>query len=442
MMAAEASWDVSERAAKRIAWRLLPILITVYILSFLDRANVGYAGLDMARDLGFSDRVFGFGAGIFAFGYFIFEIPGALLVERWSARRWLAAIQIIWGTLTIFISALHTSRQFYIARFLLGLAEAGCFPGVVVYLTHWFRSKDRAKAAAIFMTAVPMSSVIGSPLSGWVLGHHWLGLIGWRWLFVVEGIPAVIMGFVTLFCLTDWPRDANWLREEERNWIGDELRRENEAKARIRAWTMWEALRKPQVILLTLVYFFALIGIYGFVIWFPAIVKRSSGLPNMSVTLLSALPYIAALGAMLWNGWHSDRTAERRWHTALPLFLGAACLGLALIAGSSLLLGFAAMVVAGACTTAFLPSFWALPTEMLTASAAAASIGLINSVGNLGAFAGPYAIGYLRTTTNSFAPGLLFVLGSMLLGGMLVLRAKPSRADVPLHDSAAATTMT
>lgn len=427
MTAAEKPSDLRRRTTQRIAWRLLPFLIIVYVISFLDRANVGYAGLEMARDLAFSDRVFGFGAGIFAVGYFIFEIPGALLVERWSARRWIAGVLITWGLVTVLISAVHTPRQFYVARFLLGLAEAGCFPGLVVYLTHWFRYEDRAKAAAMFMTAIPMSSVVGSPLSGWVLGHQWLGLTGWRWLFVVEGIPAVIMGFVTLFYLTDWPREANWLQKEERDWISEELRRENEVKARTRHTTVWEALRKREVIVLTLAYFFALVGIYGFVIWFPTIVKRSTGLPNMAVTLLSALPYVAGLGAMLCNGWHSDRTGERRWHTAVPLFLGAACLGVALAAGSNLLLGFVAMVAVGACTTAFLPTFWALPTEMLTASAAAASIGLINSVGNLGGFAGPYVIGYLDTTTNSFTPGLLFVSASMFLAGMLVLTVKVNR---------------
>ena len=427
MTTAEAPLELRRRATQRIAWRLLPFLITIYVLSFLDRTNVGFAGLEMTRDLGFSDRVFGFGAGIFAVGYFVFEIPGALLVERWSARRWIASILITWGLITVLMSAMHTPRQFYIARFLLGLAEAGCFPGLIVYLTHWFRHEDRGKAAAMFMTAIPMSSVVGSPLAGWVLGHQWLDVGGWRWLFVVEGVPAVIMGVLTLFYLTDWPREAKWLPPAEREWISEELRREGEAKERTQHCTVWEALRKREVIKLTLVYFLGCVGIYGFVIWFPTIVKRASGLPNMAVTLLSALPFVVGLGAMLWNGWHSDRNHERQWHTAFPLFLGAACLGLAIVAGSNLFLGFVAMVVVGACTTAILPTFWALPTEMLTASAAAAAIGLINSVGNLGGFAGPYVIGYLRTTTNSFTPGLLFVSASMFLGGVLVLTIKVRR---------------
>jgi ACS family tartrate transporter-like MFS transporter len=421
-------FDVAQRTRRRVGWRLLPFLFVLYIIAFLDRVNVGYAGLEMARDLAFSDRVFGLGAGIFSIGYFIFEIPGALIVERWSARRWIARILITWGLVTILVAAVHTPRQFYLARFLLGVAEAGFFPGLLVYLTHWFRYEDRAKAGAMFMAAIPMSNILGAPLAGWILSVHWLGLPGWRWLFVVEGIPAVSFGVLTLWLLTDWPAEAKWLPSDEREWLTAELRREKEAKARTAQWTVWQALRCPEVILLTVLYFLAIIGIYGFVIWFPTIVKRATGLPNGVVTLLSSLPYVAGLGAMLLNGWHSDRTGERRWHTAFPLFLGGAALGLTLIVRGNLWVGFAAMIVAGACSTAFMPSFWALPTELLTASAAAASIGFINSVGNLGGFAGPYFIGYLRTRTGSFAPGLAFLLACTVLSAatILMLRRGPS----------------
>jgi sugar phosphate permease len=271
------------------------------------------------------------------------------------------------------------------------------------------------------MVAIPISSIIGSPLAGLLLGVHWLGLAGWRWLFVVEGIPAVILGVVTLFYLTDWPAQASWLAADEREWITGELKREKEAKGGAGARTVGQALRKPEVLLLTLVYFLAVIGIYGFTIWFPTIVKRATGFPDLGVALLSALPYVAGVGAMLWNGWHSDRTGERRWHTAFPLFVGGLFLGLALVVQDNLLLGFVCMIVVGACTTAFMPSFWALPTAILSESAAAASVGFINSVGNLGGFAGPYAIGYLRTLTNSFSPGLAFVMVTMVLSGVFVL---------------------
>jgi ACS family tartrate transporter-like MFS transporter len=420
--------DVGQRATRRISRRLLPFLFVLYVIAFLDRVNVGYAGLEMSRDLHFSDRVFGLGAGIFSIGYFLFEIPGALIVERWSARKWIARILVTWGIVTILMAAVHTPRQFYVARFLLGVAEAGFFPGIVVYLTHWFRYENRAKAGAIFMAAIPMSSIIGSPLAGWILSQHWMDIASWRWLFVAEGVPAILFGILTLVFLTDWPVQAHWLAADERAWIDAELRGEKEAKSKVRAWTIWQAMRSREVILLTLVYFFAIIGIYGFVIWFPTIVQRATNLPNMAVTLLAALPYVAGLAAMIWNGWHSDRTGERRWHTAFPLFLGAGCLAVAIRSSAHLPLAFLCMVVVGACTTAFMPSFWALPTAMLTESAAAASIGLINSVANLGGFAGPFFIGYLRTAANSFTPGLVFLLVCMVLSGMLalLLRAAPT----------------
>jgi MFS transporter, ACS family, tartrate transporter len=428
MPVAESLPGVAERAAKRIGWRLLPFLFVLYVIAFLDRVNVGYAGLEMSRDLHLSDRVFGLGAGIFSVGYFLFEIPGALIVERWSARRWIARILITWGFVTIFMAAVHTPREFYLARFLLGVAEAGFFPGIVVYLTHWFRYEDRAKAGALFMAAIPMSSIIGSPLSGWILSQRWSQIAGWRWLFILEGIPAILFGLLTLAYLTDWPAQAKWLAADEREWISGELQREKAAKTRERSWTTWEAMRSREVIHLTLVYFFAIIGIYGFVIWFPTIVQRATGLPNMAVTLLSALPYVVGLAAMLFNGWHSDRTGERRWHTAFPLFLGAAGLAVAISSGSNLLLGFVSMIVVGACTTAFMPSFWALPTAILSESAAAASIGLINSVANLGGFAGPFFIGYLRTITNSFTPGLVFLLVSLAISGGLALTLRVQKA--------------
>jgi len=408
-------------AVRKVSVRLLPFLFLLYIIAFLDRVNVSFAGLEMTRDLNFSDRVFGLGAGIFFVGYVVFEIPGALLVERWSARRVIARILVTWGIVTVLVALVRTPGQFYAARFLLGAAEAGFFPGVVVYLTHWFRYEDRAKAAALFMAAIPVANVIGSPLAGAILGVRWAGWPGWRWLFVLEGIPAVIFGLVTLYFLPDWPRDAKWLEPEERNWIQQELEREKEAKTKTGGVSIAQALRMPSVILLTLVYFLAVTGIYGFAVWFPTILKRATGFTNGAVTLLAALPYLAGVAAMLFNGWHSDRTRERRWHTAVPLFVGAACLGAALLAGGHLFVAFVLMVVVGACTTSFLPSFWPLPTQFLSASAAAASIGLINALGNLGGFLGPYTMGFLRSRTGSFTAGLTVLLASMAAGGALVL---------------------
>jgi ACS family tartrate transporter-like MFS transporter len=416
---------------RKIALRLLPFLFLLYIVAFLDRVNVSFAGLDMTRDLNFSDRVFGLGAGIFFIGYVVFEIPGALLVERWSARKVLARILVTWGMVTVLVALVRTPGQFYAARFLLGAAEAGFFPGVLVYLTHWFRYEDRAKAAALFMAAIPVANVIGSPLAGAILSFNWGGWPGWRWLFVLEGIPAVVLGMVTIYFLPDWPGEAKWLEPAEREWITQELAREREAKLAVKRVSIAEALGMPRVILLTLVYFLSVTGIYGFAVWFPTILKRATGFSNFAVTLLAALPYAAGAVAMLVNGWHSDRSRERRWHTALPLFLGAVCLGGALASGSNLALAFALMVVVGACTTAFLPSFWPLPTEFLAESAAAASMGLINALGNLGGFLGPYAMGYLRSRSGSFARGLMVLLTCMAAAGMLVLLV-PARKEEKL----------
>jgi MFS transporter, ACS family, tartrate transporter len=415
---------------RRIGVRLLPFVFLLYIVAFLDRVNVSFAGLEMSRDLNFSDRVFGLGAGIFFVGYVVFEIPGALLVERWSARKVIARILLTWGIVTVLVALVKSPGQFYAARFLLGAAEAGFFPGVLVYLTHWFRYEDRAKAAALFMAAIPVANVIGSPLAGAILSVHWAGWPGWRWLFVLEGLPAVVLGVVTLYFLPDWPADAKWLAKDEREWITRELETEKAAKAGAREISVGEALRMPRVILLTLIYFLSVTGIYGFAMWFPTILKRATGYSNLTVTLLAALPYVAGVAAMLLNGWHSDRSRERRWHTAIPLFAGAASLGLAIFFSNSLGVAFALMIVVGACTTAFLPSFWPLPSEFLVTSAAAAAMGLINALGNLGGFLGPYAMGFLRSHTGSFAPGLLVLLMCMAAAGILVLFL-PARKDSP-----------
>src|ERR1700741_699871 len=246
---------VASKTVRRIGVRLLPFLFLLYIIAFLDRVNVSFAGLEMTRDLGFSDRVFGLGAGIFFVGYVVFEIPGALLVERWSARKVIARILLTWGIVTVLVALVRTPVQFYAARFLLGAAEAGFFPGVLVYLTHWFPYEDRAKAAALFMAAIPVANVIGSPLAGAILNVHWLGWPGWRWLFVLEGIPAVVFGAATLFYLPDWPKDARWLAPEEREWISRELAQERAAKSQASGVSIAQALRMPQVILLTVIYF-------------------------------------------------------------------------------------------------------------------------------------------------------------------------------------------
>jgi sugar phosphate permease len=418
---------VAQRARRRIAWRLLPFLFLLYIIAFLDRMNVGAAALQMPHDLGFSDHVIGFGAGIFFIGYFLLEIPGALIAERWSARRWIGRILISWGLLTVLMAFIHSARQFYLVRFFIGAAEAGFFPAVIVYLSHWFRNKDRAKAIARFCAANPLSFVIGSPLAGYLLGISWIGLRGWRWLFILEGIPAILFGVIAIFYLTDWPRQARWLPSDERDWVAGQLSEEQQAKQSAHRFTITEALRHCDVILLTLCYFFALTGNYGLAFWLPTIFKRLSGQSDLKVTLLASLPFLAGFLVQQVNGWHSDRTGERRWHAAAPLLLSGVSLVLTVLYGSDPSLSVAFFTLVGAFYFAYHPAFWALPSMFLGESAAAASIGLINSVGNLGGFVGPMLMGYLVTRTRSFSVGLLFLAGSLCVSGMLMLAVGTGR---------------
>jgi sugar phosphate permease len=415
---------------RRIARRLLPFLFVLFVIAFLDRVNVSYAALEMTHDLSFSNRVFGFGSGIFFVGYLLFEIPGCLIVERWSARKWFARIMVTWGLITVLMAFIRTPMHFYLVRILLGAAEAGFFPGVLVYLTHWFRSEDRAKAGAMFMIAIPVANIVGSPLGGWLLGVHWFALEGWRWLFIVEGIPAIVFGVITVFYLTDLPREARWLAPQQREWITAELEREGFEKRTARSYGVWEALLQPTVIQLTVIYFFAVSSIYSLTIWLPTFLKRASGMSDLAVTMLSIVPYVAVLLAMLFNGWHSDRTNERRWHTAIPLMLGAAAFALSILPGSHFWFTFACLTVAST-ANAFLPSFWPVPSAFLGESAAAASIGLINSIGNLGSFVTPAVIGYFLDRTHSFAPGFLYVIGSLLIAIFLMLTLNMGPADRP-----------
>lgn len=422
---------VPQRARKRIAWRILPFLFLLYIIAFLDRMNIGAAALQMPADLGFDDRVVGLGAGMFFVGYLALEIPGALIAERWSARRWIARIMISWGIVTVLMAFIHTSRDFYFIRFLVGAAEAGFFPAIIVYISHWFRAADRAKAVAGFYAANPLSYVIGSPLAGLLLGISWLGLRGWRWLFILEGLPAILFGVLTLLFLTDWPRQAKWLPGDERDWIRSVLEQEKIAKQKIRRYTIWQALVQRDVILLTCCYFFATTGGYGIAFWLPTILKRLSGQSDVHVTLFAALPYLAGFIFQQINGWHSDRHLERRWHTALAIFFAGFSLMLAVVFGSSNTTAAVVLfTLVGGCYFSFHPCFWAVPTAFLTDSAAAASIGLINSLGNLGGFVGPLMMGYLVHRTHSFSAGLLYLVGSLCLSGILMLLVGTERRRV------------
>ncbi len=419
--------SVELRARRRIARRLLPFLIILFAIAYIDRVNVSYAGLEMTKDLGFDPEVFGFGTGIFFIGYFLLEIPGTLIVERWSARKWLARIIISWGLLAVLMGFIRNTNHFYIVRFLLGLAEAGFFPGIIVYLSHWFRYRERARAIAAFMTALPVSVIIVAPLSGLILGVNWLGIAGWRWVFILQGIPAVILGIITIFYLTDRPQDANWLANDERDWIINELEQEIRSKKLVKDYTVWQALGHRNVVLLALGYFCAITAVYGLAFWLPTILKRLSGFSNFEVATIAALPYCGGLAAMLLVSWSSDRHNERRWHAALSLL--AVCVGFFFAAAfqENIVLALAMFCLAGAGLYGFMPSFWSLPSAFLSESAAAASVGLINSIGNLGGFVGPFIVGYLVKVSGSFYGGMIYLSLSALAAAVLVLTVRPAK---------------
>ena len=413
------SGNTGERTRRRIALRLLPFIFLMYVVCYVDRANLSFANLRMSADLGFSDRVYGLGSGIFFIGYVLFEIPGAVIVERWSARKWMARIMLTWGVITIVTAFIKTAQQFYLARFFLGTAEASFFPGMIVYLTHWFRASDRGKAIASFYAAIPAASVAGSLVAGWLLTVHWGAIAGWRWIFIVEGIPPIMLGVVTLFYLTDRPQQAGWLPEDERSWIMRELEAELQAKKKARAYTIWQAFRDKQVLLLILPHFLAQVGAPATLFWIPTFLQRLSGLSGPQVALWVALPGFAGIAAMLVNGWHSDRSGERRWHTAAPLLFGGVIYLLVAITHSFPAV-IALLMVAGG-WYAYYPPFWTMPAAFLSESAAAACFGLINSVAHVGGFIGPSAVGYLNDWTGGMSAALVYIGASYLLAGSVVL---------------------
>jgi len=420
--------DIATRCRARVVRRLMPYLFVLYVIAYLDRVNIGFATIGgMKAELHITDWVMGIAAGIFFVGYVVLEIPGSILVEKWTAKGWIARIMISWGILAILTGFVHTKNQLYIVRFLLGAAEAGFFPGIIVYISHWFRYQDRAKAVAYLMAAVSVSNIIGSPLSGLLMKITWLGLSGWRWMFILEGVPAIILGVVTLFYLTDWPHQAKWLPKDERDWLMAELESEKKTKEGKHSLGILEAFRHREVVLLTLAYFFMVTGVYGLNFWIPSIVKNMSGLSTFKVSLITALPYCFGLVTILLVGWHSDKTNERRWHTALSMMAASAGLLLSVVFGNFAPLAIAMLCITGAGNAGYLPGFWALPTSFLSGTTAAASIGLINSFGNLGGFAGPYVVGYLSTKTGSYYGGVLYLSASALIASFLILALRATR---------------
>ena len=424
-LAAAVPSGFEDRTRHKVALRLLPFLFILYIVNYVDRTNLGFAAIGMARDLGFSDRVFGLGAGIFFASYMALQIPGALLVERWSARRVISGCMIAWGMLTVLTGLVQTPWHLYAARLVLGAAEASFFPGVIVYLSHWFQTRDRAKATSNFMAAIPISFVIGSPIAGWIISHHWLGVSGWRWLFLAEGIPAILLGAVTFLYLTDRPAEANWLKPEARAWVQESLRLERESRSK--PMPARAALRSLPVLVLAAAYFLNNPVSYVFMFWFPTMLKRMAGVSDLSLGLLGAVPFAACFVAMQVNGWHSDRQRERRWHATVPLLI-AVCGWIGLALGPQSLATAMVLFTVVAVGGASISVFFSMPTEILSQSAAAAAVGIISTMGNISSFLSPYLFAYLTTRTGSFTTALWAVAVVALTGAILTLSV-PQRSE-------------
>ena len=421
--------EVETRTIAKVSARLIPFLIICYFVAYLDRVNVGFAALTMNKDLGLTASMFGFGSGVFFLAYFIFEVPSNLLLHKFGARRWIARIMVTWGVLSgtmAFIpqisEATGVSREwtFYIVRILLGFAEAGFFPGVIFYLTLWFPGVYRARITSAFMAAIPLSSVIGSPLSGQILRMDGIaGLAGWQWLFVVEAIPALILAVVVLGYLTDRPSLATWLAPQESAWLDARLAAEDREREAVRHFSVWQSLANPRVLAISVVYFGVVACNYVLSFWLPTMVK-SFGVSTMQTTWITAIPFVVGTIGMVWYGRRSDARRERKGHMAVALLLAAGGLAACTLT-SDLTTTMVLISVAAFGIFAALPLTWTFPTAFLTGAASAAGIAVINSLGNLSGFAGPYAMGYLKDHTGGYGAGLLFSAALALVAMVVVL---------------------
>ena len=425
--------DVERAVISKLTRRLVPFLFVLYIVAYLDRINVGFAALQMQQQLHFNDAVYGFGAGVFFAGYLCFQLPSNLILDRVGARRWICLLMVIWGLVSCCMIFVTTPRSFYALRFTLGLAEAGFFPGVILYLRNWFPASARARTVAWFMTAAPLAGVVGGPISGALLTlHNRGGLAGWQWLFLMEGLPAILLGAVVVFYLTDAPGGAHWLSDDQRHWLINTIEQERHSAAASAYSSASRALLSGRIWLLTLMYFGMNTCTYGISLWLPTVIHSLSGVSSLVIGLLSAIPYVAAAIAMVIVGYHSDRTGERRWHAALLAFVGSGALLSAAYSGSVAPM-IAAISLAVLAEFSMMGPFWSMSTTLLTGSGAAAGIALINSVGNLGGFFGPYIIGKVRLSTGGFKGGLLVVAAAMAFAGCIAaaLRLQPSHPSGP-----------
>jgi len=405
---------------RKVTRRLIPLLLTSYILAYLDRVNVSFAKLQMALDLGFSDLVYGTGAGLFYIGYFLFEVPSNIILHRIGARVWITRIMITWGIISASMMFITDVRSFYVLRFLLGIAEAGFFPGIILYLTYWYPAQRRARIISLFMLGIPLAGMLGGPLSGWIMRDfdQLLGLRGWQWMFLVEAIPSVVMGLVLLRMLDNGIQDAKWLSEDERQLLQKNIEQDESVKEKV---PVVQVLRSPRVWILSLIYFTVGMGLSAIVLWLPTIIKGMGVTDVFEVGLLAAIPWCATFIPVVLVSRHADKKGERRWHFIIPLLFVAAGLTCSALFSSNNLLVFLALTVSCSAVMTAYPLFWSLPTAFLAGTGAAAGIAVINSVGGLSGFVSPYLLGWIKQTTGSLHIGMYLVSACLIAGALTTL---------------------
>ncbi len=424
----------------RVTSRLVPFIFVCYVIAYIDRVNIGFAAAELQRDLNLSDAAFGLGAGLFFLGYCVFEVPSNLILERVGARMWIARIMVGWGFVSMATALVTDVWQFYLLRVLLGVAEAGFFPGVILYLTYWVPSGHRARTGALFLTAIPVSVIVGAPVSDALLTlDGWHGLRGWQWLFIVEGLPAVLFGVAALFYLTDRPAKAGWLTPAQRTWLTETMAREHAARVTHGHRSVLASLRSGKLWLLCAIYFMNTLVTYGVFLWLPRILRDASDDAGVPVGWLTALPFVVALAGMVLVGRHSDRTGERKWHVAICALVAASGLLLAIAFQDNVAMLVVAFTLSQLGQRSLLAVFWAIPPIFLGGSAAAAGIALINSIGNLGGAVGPTVIGMLRGSSGNYTSGLLVLTAALVIEAILVASMRLPRPVLPGVPAAAAT---
>ena len=425
---------IESSTVRKVTRRLIPFLFICFFISILDRVNISFAALQMNNDLRFSDTVFGLGAGIFFLGYFLLEVPGSAMMAKVGASRWICRIMVSWGLLAVLMAFIQTPWQFYLVRFLLGVAEASFYPCMVHYLSGFYQGKHHAKAIAAFMLAIPGANALGAPLSTFLLSFTGMGLSGWQWMFILEALPAILLGVTAFFYLEDRIEDVKWLDTDEKHWLIHTLATECNAKQSIKHYTFFEALKDKHVLLLACGYFFWMMGYYGINMFLPtiskSIVQTSSGMSLQSMGWLIGGMYLCAMFAMMWVGSHSDKKRERRWHVAACLIVSAtALITAALTAQTNVWLAFGLLMIALCGAFGAFSPFWSIPPSFLTGAAAGGAIAMINSIGNLGGFFGPYVVGYLKDMTGSFHTAIIFLGISMIFSAsIIVLSTKKLKA--------------